>query len=108
LGFAGPEKRVRSDAVGPSAGSGFSTFLAQHQATMEARVSQESNVSSRIDLNEANEDLIERDLGLAPELSRAIVKYRRAEGRFAALAELLNVPGFNPQLLKSLRPRILI
>ena len=67
-----------------------------------------TNPSERIDLNEANEDRLERDLGLNPGLSKAIVAYRHREGRFAALAELLNVPGFTAQLLRSLRPRILI
>ena len=64
--------------------------------------------SERIDLNEANEERMTRDLGLNDDLSKAIVAYRRRLGRFSALAELLNVPGFNAKLLQALRPRILI
>ena len=71
-------------------------------------MNQETSAPERVDLNEASEISIERELGLNVGLSRAIVAYRRREGRFAALAELLNVPGFNPELLKTLRPRILI
>ena len=68
----------------------------------------DTTTPERIDLNEADESLLEKDLGLNPGLSRAIVAYRQREGRFAALAELLNVPGFTAQLLRALRPRILI
>ena len=64
--------------------------------------------SGRVDLNEASEERITRDLGLNDDLSRAIVAYRRRLGRFSALAELLNVPGFSAKLLQTLRPRILI
>ena len=67
-----------------------------------------TETAERVDLNEATAERIVQDLGLDDRLSRAIVAYRGREGRIKALAELLNVPGFSAQLLKTLRPRILI
>lgn len=75
---------------------------------MDLEIQNVPETNARVDLNEATEDLITHDLGLDEDLSRAIVAYRRRLGRFSALAELLNVPGFSGKLLQSLRSRILI
>lgn len=57
-----------------------------------------------IDVNTADEDLLQQLPGIGPELAARIVAYRTANGPFAAVEELTAVEGIGPATLETLRP----
>ena len=56
----------------------------------------------RLRVNHADESLLQGLPGVGPVLARAIVEYREAHGPFAGLAELDEVSGIGPALLRRL------
>ena len=68
----------------------------------------EQNNPSPIDLNHASmADLMELS-GIGPVLAERIVQYRRLNGPFQSLEQLLDVQGIGSQTLERLRPRLRI
>ena len=59
-----------------------------------------------IDLNTASASDLQRLPGIGPERARAIVAYRQEQGGFTSVDELLDVDGFGPRIVDSLRPYI--
>lgn len=59
-----------------------------------------------IDLNSAPAYQILRIPFFNEELARAIVRYRREEGRFTRFSDLLDVPGFSAELLQAVTPYV--
>ncbi|MGA3173470.1 MAG: helix-hairpin-helix domain-containing protein [Syntrophorhabdales bacterium] len=58
-----------------------------------------------VNINKATaEDLIKNVPLMTPELAKAIVKYRKDNGDFQTVEELLQVPGMNRTLLKKIKP----
>ena len=54
-------------------------------------------------LNSATSEVLEALPGIGPARARAIVAYREANGPFASLDGLLNVPGVGPSILLQLK-----
>jgi competence protein ComEA len=60
--------------------------------------------SALIDLNLAEQSLLETVPGIGPVKAAAIVQYRTESGPFASLDELLEVAGIGPATLEAIRP----
>jgi len=58
----------------------------------------------RLDLNRATEEELEGLPRIGPELARRIVSYRRENGPFRSVDELLEVRGIGPKTLEQIRP----
>jgi comEA protein len=61
-----------------------------------------------IDINTASASELERLDGIGPVLAQRIVEYRRANGPFRALEELMDVPGIGPKKLEMVRDHCVI
>jgi len=62
-----------------------------------------------VNINKANEDELVKSVPLiSPELAKKIVKYRKDNGNFQTLEELLQVEGFNRDLLRRIKPFLLL
>ena len=59
-------------------------------------------LSGRIDINQADENLLQRLPGIGPAMAQRIADYRHSEGRFHSTRELGNVKGIGPKKLKLL------
>jgi competence protein ComEA len=62
-----------------------------------------------ININKANEaDLVKNVPLITPDLAKKIVKYRKDNGDFQTLEELLQIDGFNRDLLRRIKPFLLL
>ncbi len=61
-----------------------------------------------IDINSADVDQWDRLKGVGPKTAAAIVEYRRANGPFRQVDDLLNVKGIGKKKLESMRPHVII
>jgi competence protein ComEA len=62
-----------------------------------------------VNINKASEDELVKSVPLiSPELARKIVKYRKENGNFQTLEELLQVDGFDRNLLRRIKPFLLL
>jgi competence ComEA-like helix-hairpin-helix protein len=62
-----------------------------------------------VNINKANEDELVKSVPLiSPDLAKKIVKYRKDNGNFQTLEELLQVEGFNRDLLRRIKPFLLL
>jgi competence protein ComEA len=62
-----------------------------------------------ININKATADEIVKNVPLVtPALAKKIVKYRNDNGDFLSLDELLQIDGFNRDLLKKIKPFLLL
>ena len=59
-----------------------------------------------ININTASPEVLRCLAQITPDLARAIVTYRKSEGYFANIAELLRVQGMTTDIFKALAPRI--
>ncbi len=66
----------------------------------------ERGLGYRIDLNNARRAELMQLPGVGPKLAQAIEDYRHEHGKFAAVEDLLNVPGVGPTRLECWRPWI--
>jgi competence ComEA-like helix-hairpin-helix protein len=66
----------------------------------------EKPVITALDLNSASLVELEKLPGVGFRLAQSIVDYRQRYGRFQKTDDLLNVPGFEPNLLEELGPRL--
>jgi competence protein ComEA len=64
--------------------------------------------SSLVDLNTADQTLLETIPGIGPVTATAILQHRDEIGGFEAVEELLDVDGIGPATLESLRPYVTI
>lgn len=62
----------------------------------------------KMNINEADADLIANLAGIGPAISQRIVEYRNSHGYFQSIDELTNVKGIGPKLLKSIEKYITI
>lgn len=62
--------------------------------------------STRLDLNTASVEELERLPGIGPRTAQAIVDYRLKHGPFRRLEDLLAVPGIGPATLERIRPLV--
>ncbi|MCS6918996.1 MAG: helix-hairpin-helix domain-containing protein [Fimbriimonadales bacterium] len=61
-----------------------------------------------IDLNTATAEQLEAIPGIGPTLAQRIVDYRRANGRFHSVEELLEVQGIGQKRLENMRPYVIV
>lgn len=83
-------------------------FICLLTATALAQEKEEKLVGKTVNINTATaEDLAKVPL-ITPELARAIVDYRNEVGDFQVIEELLQVEGFTRQLLRRIKPFLLL
>ncbi len=58
-----------------------------------------------IDINTADEALLQELPGIGPELAQKIARYRAEHGAFASARDLLSVGGIGEAKLEAIRPR---
>jgi competence ComEA-like helix-hairpin-helix protein len=62
-----------------------------------------------VNINTATEQELVKSVPLiTPELAKKIVKYRKENGNFQTLEELLQVDGFDRNLLRRIKPFLLL
>ncbi len=62
-----------------------------------------------VNINKATaEELVKNIPLITPELAKSIVKYRKDNGDFQTLEELLQIDGFNRTLLRRIKPFLLL
>ncbi len=62
-----------------------------------------------VNINKATEEELVKSVPLiSPELAKKIVKYRKDNGNFQTLEELLQVDGFDRNLLRWIKPFLLL
>lgn len=62
-----------------------------------------------VNINKATEEELVKSVPLiTPELAKNIVKYRKENGNFQTLEELLQVDGFDRTLLRRIKPFLLL
>ncbi len=62
-----------------------------------------------VNINKATEvDLVTNVPLITPELAKRVVKYRKDNGDFQTLDELLQIEGFNRDLLRRIKPFLLL
>lgn len=65
--------------------------------------------SAKVNLNTADQDTLQRELlGIGTAKAAAIVAHRESKGNFAAVDELLEVPGIGKSLLDKNRDRLVV
>ena len=62
----------------------------------------------RVELNLADEELLQQLPGIGPALSAAIVSWREEHGGFRSVEELQNVPGIGEKTLAGLRDYVYV
>ncbi|WP_314688552.1 helix-hairpin-helix domain-containing protein [uncultured Bifidobacterium sp.] len=62
--------------------------------------------SSLVDVNTADETLLDTLPGVGPAIARRIIEYRASHGRFSSIDELLEVSGIGEKTLERLRPLV--
>lgn len=67
-----------------------------------------ANNTSLVDVNHASVEELTRLKGVGPAISKRIVDYRKAHGKFRSVDELINVRGIGPAKLEQIRPQIII
>jgi competence ComEA-like helix-hairpin-helix protein len=62
-----------------------------------------------VNINKATEEEMVKNIPLVtPELAKKIVKYRKDNGDFQSLDELLQIDGINRELIKKIKPFLLL
>jgi competence ComEA-like helix-hairpin-helix protein len=75
----------------------------------EAQQKDKSIKGKTVNINKATEqELVESVPLITPELAKNIVKYRKENGNFQTLEELLQVDGFDRTLLRRIKPFLLL
>jgi competence protein ComEA len=80
-----------------------SEFRESSGSLREKRNAEERNASAPIDVNRATEEELIALKGIGPVLAKNIVEYRRKNGRFKSVEDLLRVKGIGPKKLEGFR-----
>jgi competence protein ComEA len=73
--------------------------------SLSAWSAEEKLKGKTVNINKATADDLTKNVPLiTPELAKNIVKYRKDNGDFQTVEELLQVPGMNRTLLKKIKP----
>ena len=57
-----------------------------------------------VSLNSASQAQLETLPGIGPKTAQAILEYRRQNGPFASVDDIINVKGIGPKKLEKMRP----
>lgn len=67
-----------------------------------------SQVSKRININNAGIDELVQLPGIGPKKAELILRYVKENGKFKSLEDIMNVKGIGPKILKKISPYITI
>jgi competence ComEA-like helix-hairpin-helix protein len=84
-------------------------FLCTGVLSIEAQQKDKPIQGKTVNINKATEQELVNSIPLiTPELAKKIVKYRKENGNFQTLEELLQVDGFDRTLLRRIKPFLLL
>ena len=66
------------------------------------------NIEEKININTADQDLLDSLPGIGPQKAAAIITFRQKYGSFENINELLYVPGISDNLYNSIKAKIYI
>lgn len=76
---------------------------------VQAQKEKEVLKGKTVNINTATEaDLVKNVPLITPELAKKIVQYRKENGDFQVIEELLQIDGFNRTLLRKIKPFLLL
>jgi len=79
------------------------------QVAAEAQERTQPLKGKTVNINKATEEELVKSVPLiTPELAKKIVKYRKDNGNFQTLEELLQVEGFDRNFLRRIKPFLLL
>jgi len=83
-----------------------SSFAAQKSAgnTTDQNFVSESLVAAKIDINNADEEMLTNLPGIGPRTATRITDYREQNGPFKSVDDLLNIKGIGPKVLEKIKP----
>lgn len=67
-----------------------------------------SLVAGKIDINSADEEMLTTLPGVGPKTATRIHDYRKANGPFRSVDDLLNIKGIGPKVLDKLKPFVTV
>ena len=67
-----------------------------------------SLITGKIDINSADEEMLTTLPGVGPKTATRIFDYRKANGPFSSVDDLLNIKGIGPKVLDKLKPFITV
>lgn len=95
------------EVVGPG-GTGSSDAVGGTPDVAPAPAGGTTTPAGPIDLNTADEAVLDTLPGVGPATAKAIVEYRRANGRFRSVDELMEVKGIGPAKMATIRPHVTV
>lgn len=83
-----------------------SGFAAQKSAVTNTGqvVANEALIAGKIDINSADEEMLTNLPGVGPSTATRINDYRKANGPFKSVDDLLNIKGIGPKVLDKIKP----
>ena len=64
--------------------------------------------SGKININSASQAELESINGVGPKTAQSIIEYRRQNGNFARIEDIMNVRGIGPKKFESMKDRITV
>ncbi len=74
------------------------------KVTKSAKDKSKKAVTKPININTADKKMLTQLPGVGPKTADAILKYRKANGKFKSANDLLNVKGIGEKTLKKMKP----
>lgn len=82
--------------------------LSAGRASERATTGRQELPSGKINVNTATAEQLESLPGVGPATARAIIEYRKQNGSFSSVDELLDVRGIGPKKLEQIRPYVTV
>ena len=67
-----------------------------------------SMITGKVDINSADEEMLTTLPGVGPKTATRIYDYRKANGPFRSVEDLLNIKGIGPKVLDKLKPFVTV
>jgi len=80
--------------------------LSERTDNLVSNTSNNYNSDSKININFASKDELEKLSGIGPSKATAIIKYRSDNGKFNTIKELINVTGIGPATLNNIKDEV--
>ena len=65
-------------------------------------------VQTRVDINTATREDLQKIEGIGKQLADQIIRYREENGRFESVDELLDVPGIDPERFERFKDQVTV